>query len=278
MVRFDAYTATTMALKPSDVLPWLANAPGRTLRQGKGFHTFKERIAVIAPTGEELGSVSFGGRQGDRIMLEVKGDMTPSVVELLRGAAEHRCTRVDACADFDAPGAWDALLEPVLQVKADHKLYGEKRGDWEFPELGRTQYLGASSSAIRARLYEKGRQPEYRSHERFDWCRLEIEVRPAKDAKDQFSKLSPMEVWGASKWTRQLAAAVLHEHLDPHPPGTIRRDSNRDRALKFMSLQYGRHLVSLAEDLGGWDMLGRTLGEMVREEKARAERVRRAMS
>lgn len=278
MVRFDAYTATTMALKPSDVLPWLANAPGRTLRQGKGFHTFKERIAVLAPTGEELGSVSFGGRQGDRIMLEVKGDMTPSVVELLRDAAEHRCTRVDSCADFDAPGAWDALLGSVLQVKADHKLYGEKRGDWEFPELGRSQYLGASSSAIRARLYEKGRQPEYRSQERFDWCRLEIEVRPAKDAKDHYSKLSPTEVWGASKWTRQLAAAVLFEHLDPHPPGTIRRDSDRDRALKWMCNQYGAHLISLSADLGGWDVLGKTLEEMVREERELAERVRRAMS
>lgn len=278
MVRFDAYTATTCALKPTDVLPWLANGPGRTVHQGKGFHTFRERIAVRVPSGEEVGSVAYGGRQGDRIMIEVKGEMTPPVVELLRGAAEHRCTRVDACADFDAPGAWEALLEPVLKVKADHKLYGERRGDWEFPELGRTQYLGANSSAIRARLYEKGRQPEYRHLERWDLCRLEIQVRPAKEAKDEFSKLSPLEVWGASKWTRQLAAAVLNEHLDPHAPGTIRRDTNRDRALKWMSLQYGPHLVSLAEDLGGWDMLGRTLGEMVREEKARAERLRRTFS
>jgi hypothetical protein len=278
VVRFDAYTATTQALKPSDVLPWLANGTGRTVHQGKGFHTFKERIAVRAPSGDEIGSVAYGGCQGDRIMIEVKGEGTPAVVELLRAAAEHRCTRVDACADFDAPGAWEALLEPVLQVKAQHNLYGEKRGDWEFPELGRTQYLGANSSAVRARLYEKGRQPEYRHLERWDLCRLEVQVRPAKDAKAEYSTLGPLEVWGASKWTRQLAAAVLHEHLDPHPPGTIRRDSNRDRALKWMALQYGPHLVSLADDLGGWDVLGLTLGEMYREEKARVERFRRAMS
>jgi hypothetical protein len=277
MVRFDAYTATTSALTPSDVLPWLANGVGRTVHQGKGFHTFKERIAVKDASGQEIGSVAFGGLQGDRIMLEVKGEYTPEVVERLRDAADHKCTRVDACADFDAPGAWERLLEPVLQVKADHKLYGEKRGDWEYPELGRTQYLGANSSAVRARLYEKGRQPEYRHLERWNLCRLEVQVRPAKDAKSEYSKLGPLEVWGASKWTRQLAAAVLEEHLDPHPPGTIRRDSNRDRALKWMALQYGPHMLSLAKDLGGWDMLGLTLGEMYREEKEKAERAKTFM-
>lgn len=275
MVRFDAYTATTNALKPSDVLPWLANGIGRTVHQGKGFHTFKERLAIKDASGQELGSVSYGGRQGDRIMVEVKGEATPEVVERLRGAAEHRCTRADACADFDVPGAWESLLKPVLEVKAEHKLYGEKRGDWEFPEKGRTQYLGANSSPVRARLYEKGRQPEYRHLEMWNLCRLEVQVRPAKEAKSAYSKLSPLEVWGASRWTRQLAASVLQEHVDPHPAGTIRRDTTRDRALRWMALQYGPHLLSLADDLGGWDMLGRTLAEMVSEEQARAQRARR---
>jgi hypothetical protein len=274
MVRFDAYTATTEALKPSDVLPWFFEAAGASVKEGKGFHTFAERLAVRDGSGQEVGAVAFGGRQGDRIMVEVKGEHTPYVVERLRGAAPHRCTRADACADFDRPGAWDALLEPVLQVKAKHKLYGEKRGDWEFPELGRTQYLGANSSAVRVRLYEKGRQPEYRHLERWDLCRLEVQVRPAKEAKDAYSKLSPLEVWGASRFTRDLAATVLQEHVDPHPAGTVRRDTTRDRALRWMSLQYGPHLVSLADDLGGWEVLGLTLGEMVREEQARAARAR----
>jgi hypothetical protein len=279
VVRFDAYTATTQALKPGDVIPWFFEGGADcTVHEGRGFHTFKDRLAVRDGSGVEVGSVAYGGRQGDRIMVEVKGELSPMVVERLRSAAEHRCTRADACADFDAPGAWESLLAPVLKVKADHKLYGEKRGDWEFPELGRTQYLGANSSAVRARLYEKGRQPEYRHLERFDLCRLEVQVRPAKEAKEAYSKLGPLEVWGASKWTRELAAAVLQEHIDPHPAGTIRRDTTRDRALRWMALQYGPHLVSLAADLGGWDVLGLTLGEMYREEKARAERARRAVS
>ena len=151
MVRFDAYSATTMGLKPADVVGWMFSmAGGDTVHQGRGFHTFGERVSVKNHAGDEVGAVQWGGRQGERVMVEVKGERTPGVVERLRSACEHRCTRVDSCVDFERPGAFEELLGPVLEVKAAHRLYGEKRGDWEFPELGRTQYLGAPSSAIRA--------------------------------------------------------------------------------------------------------------------------------
>lgn len=267
-VRFDAYSATTQELKPDDVVPWLFRASD-TMQQGRGFHTFGHRVSINDSAGDQVGAVQWGGRQGERVMIEVKGERTPEVVERLRRAAEHRCTRSDVCADFERPGAFEELLEPVLRVKAAHGLYGERRGDWEFPELGRTQYLGASSSAVRARLYEKGRQPEYRHLGRHDLVRLEVQVRPQKDAKSEYSRLQPMEVWGASKWTRQLAAEVLEQHLDAHPPGTVRKDSKRDRALRFMVRQYGNHMVSLAADLGGWEVLGLTLREMLDEERGR---------
>lgn len=266
-VRFDAYTATTHALKPADVVPWLFRFPSDTMQEGRGFHTFGHRVSISDGSGDQVGAIQWGGRQGERVMVEVKGERTPEVVERLRSAAEHRCTRVDACIDFERPGAFEALLESVLRVKAEHKLYGERRGDWEFPELGRTQYLGANSSAVRARLYEKGKQPEFRHLDRFDLARLEIQVRPQKDAKSEYAKLAPVEVWGASKWTRELAVDVLEQHLDPHPPGTIRKDSKRDAALRFMVGQYGKHLTSLAADLGGWDVLGLTLQEMLKEQR-----------
>jgi DNA relaxase NicK len=269
-VRFDAYTATTTAAKPGDLLA-LLHRHGDQVRQGKGFHTFGERCAVVDECGDQVGYVQWGGRQGDRVMIEVKGERTPQVVEQLRAEVEqHRCTRVDSCLDVDRPGAFEALLGPVRQVKQEHGLYGERRGDWDdFPELGRTEYLGANSSAVRARLYEKGKQPEYRHCDRPDWARLEIQVRPAKDAKAEYSKLSALEVWGASKWTRQLAAMVLAEQLDAYPAGTVRRLSSRDQAMAWMVKQYGPHLVSLAADLGGWEVLGLTLGEMVREDLAK---------
>ena len=266
MVRFDAYTATTQALKPHDVIPWIFR-PGDTLKEGKGHHTFKDQLWVEDTWGDRVSSIQFGGRQGDRVMVEVKGERTPEVVERLRSAAEHRCTRVDSCADFDELGAFERLLEACTRAKADHRLYGEKRGDWDdHPELGRTFYLGAATSPIKSRLYEKGKQPGYAGMGKENWVRLELQVRPQKDAKQAYSTLSALDVWGASKWTRQLAAEVLQEHIDPHPPGTVRKETQRDRALRYMVRQYGSHLVSLAADLGGFDVMGLTLKEMLKEE------------
>lgn len=272
MLRFDAYTATTQAAKPADLVQLVADvvpvSEGWTLRQGKGFHTFGERIAFKGADGGEFASVSWGGRQGERAMIEVKGEHTPKAVEALRSRFPHRCTRVDSCADFDAPRAFQRLLRACQQVKRAHRIIGGKAGDWDdFPEKGRTLYLGAKTSPVRLRLYEKGKQPEYAHLARPNWARIEVQVRPAKEAKSEFAALSAQEVWGASKWSRDLAALVLAEHVDPHPAGTTYRLTERDAALRWMCKQYGAHLVSLADDLGGWDCLGLTLREMLREVK-----------
>lgn len=276
MVRFDGYTATAKGLDPGSVVGWLFR-PGDTVRQGRGFHTFRERVSVADASGSEVGSISYGGEvQGDRVMVEAKGERTPVVVEALRASAEHRCTRVDACADFDAPRAFSRLLRHVRQVKKAHSLYGEARGDWEdHPEKGRTQYLGADSSPVRARLYEKGLQPEYAHLGLVNWVRLELQVRPQKAAREAFSRLSPVEVWGASKWSRELAAACLEQHVDPHPAGTVYRLSDMDTKLRWMLRQYGPALIQLADDCGGWDVAGLTLREMLAE--LRAEKGRGAL-
>jgi hypothetical protein len=272
MLRFDAYTATATGVKTDDFFQVLADAGGigafDKISKGKGYFAFAERLGVRDETGTEWGSISWGGRQGDRVMIEVKGERTPKAVEALRTRFPHRCTRVDACADFDAPRAFERLYRACRSVKTAHRIIGGKAGDWDdFPEKGRTLYLGAKTSPVRMRLYEKGKQVEYVHLERPNWSRMEVQVRPAKEAKDEFSRLSPEEVWGASRWTRDLAAMVLKEHVDPHPAGTTWRVSERDTALAWMCKQYGAHLVSLADDLGGWDCVGLTLQEIFREQK-----------
>lgn len=272
MVRFDAYSATTKEANRDDLMSLLVDAGGteamHRVREGKGFHTFGKRLSVADETGTEWASVQWGGRQGDWAMLEVKGERTPGAVEALRQRFWHRCTRVDACADFDAPGAFERLQRACVAVKRKHRLWGEKRGDWEdHPEKGRTYYLGATSSTTRSRLYEKGLQPELAHLNMPDLVRLEVQVRPAKDAKEAFNSLSPVEVWGASGWSRELAGKVLGEHVDPHPAGTVYKLTERESALRWMCKQYGAHLVGLAQDLGGWECVGLTLREMLEEGK-----------
>lgn len=277
MLRFDAYTATATGVKTDDFMQVLMDAGGLAgmtkIVQGAGHHTFANRISVTDGTGTQWGSVSWGGRQADRLMIEVKGERTPKAVEALRSRFEHRCTRGDVCADFDAPRAFQRLYRQCRQVKKAHRVIGAKAGDWDdFPEKGRTMYLGAKTSPVRARLYEKGLQPEYAHLNRPDWVRLELQVRPAKDAKSTFAALEPADFWGASRWSRDLAAMALQNHVDPHPAGTMYRESDTDRAIRFMCRQYGAHLMSLFADLGSWECVGLTLRDKIHEEAAAKQR------
>lgn len=269
-LRFDAYSATTTEARRDDLLNLLWTR-GDEVRAGRGFHRFGERFAVVDPSGDEVGAVSSGGSHGERLLIEVKGERTPAVVEAIRGRYGHRCTRLDSCVDFERPGAFEELLAPVLAVKDEFDIFGEPRGDWTKPELGRTMYLGAPSSAVRFRLYEKGKQPQLRHLRRFDLVRAELEVRPKKEARDVFAAVSPSDAWGASRWTRALAGELLGQMLDPVPPGTVWKPTKRDQALRWLVRQYGAHLVSLAEDLGGWECVGLTLREMIAEEKKHAQ-------
>lgn len=267
LTRFDAYTATTRAATPQDLISMSWHL-GDKIRQGKGHHGFAERASFTDHTGSEGGSVSWGGTHGDLIMIEAKGERTPVIVERLRERFEHRCTRVDSCYDVEAPGAFERLLEPCLQVKKDYKLKGSKAGDWDdFPEDGRTLYIGANSSPVKLRLYEKGHQPEYRHANRPDWVRIELQVRPAKDAKDAYSRADSLSVWGASPWTRSIAGLVLAAELAPLPAGTVYKLSEQERALRFMCKQYGAHLIGLKNDLGTWEEVGKRLDEMIRKER-----------
>ena len=265
MVRFDGYSATTQAANHYQLVDLFG--PGFKTEQGRGFHSFGHRLSVRDDYNQEVGAVMWGGAHGDRTMIEVKGEHSPRVVEALRGAYPHRCTRGDACADFDAPGTFERLLGACVRVKANHRrLKGEKRGDWDdHPEDGRTFYLGAQTSPVRTRLYEKGKQREYEHLGRVDWCRLEIQVRPAKEAKTEFASLSALDFWGASAWSRELAAIVLAEHIDPHVAGTIWRKTSLEQRFHFCCKQYGATLLELYDELGSWECVGLTIKEKLLE-------------
>lgn len=263
MIRFDGYSATTTAANPYQLVDLFG--PGLEQKQGRGFHQFGHRIA-LSDARSEVGAVLWGGAHGERSMIEVKGERSPEVVERLRSAFPHGVTRMDACADFDAPGAFDALLEPLLHVKQEHRLKGRRDGDWEdFPELGRTQYVGSPQSVAMVRLYEKGKQPEYRHLERPDWVRAEVQVRPgSKETKLAYAKLSPSDAWGASAWSREYACLVLEDHVDPHPAGTTWRKSDLETRLSWLCRQYGPTLLELLGEVGNWECVGLTLGEAIK--------------
>lgn len=269
--RFDAYSATTRAATHEQAFGFLYKL-GDDVYQSKGMHGFAERVAAKDSTGSEVGYVMWGGSHGDRIMIEVKGERTPATVERIRQLEEHSVTRVDSCADFEAPDEFMRLYGIMKAVKEERQIYAQHLGDWEMPELGRTYWMGAKSSPVRCRLYEKGKQPEYRHLGRPDWARAEIQVRPQKEAKKGFASLTSDQVWGAARWTRDIAGHILAGHVNPHPAGTVYRLDSDEKALRWMCRQYGPRMLAAAEELGGWDLLGLTLREMCKEEE-RAKRL-----
>ena len=271
--RFDAYTATTTAMKAEEAFPMFFRL-GDEVKMTRGHNHFKERLAAVDSSGNEVGFVQWGGSHGDRIMIEVKGERTPSFVEKLREADQaHRCTRMDSCADFDQSGEFERLYGHLRSIKEQRDIYAQHLGDWDKPEMGRTYFMGAPSSAVRVRLYEKGKQPEYRHLNKPYWSRLEVQVRPATtEAKTKYSTLTADDAWGAGRWTRDIAGIVLQNHINPHPAGTTYRLTTDEAALRWMCKQYGSRLLNLADELGGWDVLGLTLGEMVKEEQQRRKR------
>lgn len=270
MPEFDAYSATSRAAKPEIFLGMLWK-PGFQVREGRGFHGFERRLSVKSEeTREEVGAVSFGGTHDDLVMVEAKGVWTPDLVQRIRQEVpEHNCTRVDSCHDIDVPGAWDELLAVMVDVKANHRIKGYKFGDWDdFPEDGRTLMLGATSSPVRVRMYEKGKQPEYRHACRENWVRVEAQVRPQKDAKQAYSRLSASEVWGAAKYTREIAARVFSLDAGVFPAGGVKKENDLERRLHWLTEQYAPTLLELREAVGSWECVGKSLEEMVKAQMA----------
>ena len=59
-------------------------------------------------------------------MFEVKGEHSQKAAEALRARFEHRVTRVDSCADFDAPGAFEALFGAIYRGQEGPAHHGRQ--------------------------------------------------------------------------------------------------------------------------------------------------------
>lgn len=275
LVAFDAYSATTCELTPEDMADIVMVGDDTIERGLYGHHQFEKRDVITDNGGNSVATVYYGGKtHGGRVMLDVKGHRTPDAVTSLRKVApSHRCTRVDSRMDFDCPGVFEKLLSPMMEIVDRKKLYSKPDGDWRnHPELGRTQYAGSPKSAVRVRLYEKGKEPSQRYLCRADWTRLEIQIRPKDIAREIFAKASPIDAWGAAEWTRELAGKILEQKILPLKAEAVKLPSVDEAKLRWMCKQYGAPLVSLLHhhqgDLEAFGLsISRVLGEVQQEDR-----------
>lgn len=264
-VRFDWYAAT-IADDPGHVLALLSEGLGAEVTNGTARHGYEYGYDLRAG-GSVVARVLAGGKNGFPHAW-ASSDDTDRFVQVVRGAwpEAHRVTRFDASEDFDGPGTWDRLYGVALNLADDRRLKIDQAGDWHRLEDGRTFYIGGRKSATFARLYEKGKQmrglggPGAEAISP-DLVRLELEARPDGRARYWAAQCDPVEAYGLSSWSQELARLVYGVDVD-RVHIRERRESDDARALRWMVLQYGEHLDRLAAELGGWANAGLHLRDM----------------
>lgn len=264
-MRFDWYQATI----PEDsrvlvgALRELVDGGGE-VETGPGRHNYHQSFTVRNCDGERVAMVLAGGPNGHP-NATASGGFTDRFVELVRDKwPAHRVTRFDAAEDFCAPGSFEELEGVCRGVAMAMRVKGRAIVPDDVAE-GRTYYMGSASSDVRVRLYDKTAEarrflPVERHHEiPENWSRLEAQIRPRKEWKSYAAQATPEQAWGFSGWTTALASQALSLSLE-RITMQANRESDDQRAYRYLLIQYGPLLQRLAQEQG-WEMLGRTMGD-----------------
>jgi hypothetical protein len=265
-MRFDWYQATIPEhhLTIIDAFQSLL-VPGSSVDVGRGRHNYHESFTIKDKAGDRVALVLAGGPNGYPNVTS-SGLMAEKASKLIRSRwPEHAVTRMDAAEDFSDVGAFEMLEAVCRDVTKSHGVKGRAIVP-DDPADGRTYYMGAPSSDVQARLYDKGAElrkklPEARHHEVPEaLTRLEVQVRPRKEWRKSAAKLTSCQVWGFSGWSSELARKAFQMELE-RIEMQAGRETAFERTHRYMLRQYGNHLRMLFEDFGSWDLVGRNLGE-----------------
>lgn len=170
----------------------------------------------------------------------------------------HSVTRVDvaidACFTFSASGlSTGVVLAACVDVAVAHQLSTTMLGDWSGrDQSGRTLYIGSAKSALRARVYEKGRQPDTLPADP-DWLRFELVYRPKGQAlRQQASFLTPYDIAASFPAFYEIVKTYYHDLDDLAIPVRLSETYDRhnldvDRALDHMFTQYKKCLRAKCE-------------------------------
>jgi len=184
--------------------------------------------------GYLLGRVYFGGREDVHVVsTSSAADQARRAVVRRDGAA--RTSRVDTRVDTLVPFEdLRGVCEGVAGMKA-RLTYMESRQGGE--STGRTLYVGAPSSAVRVRVYEKWLAAPGQYVEGTN--RVEVQLRPPSRAKEMVSGWAPAETFCASQLTRRLAGELGTDVAHPGSLQKSRGTPDLEETMRAMRDQYG---------------------------------------
>lgn len=212
---------------------------------------------LVDRTGHVLVTVLSGGQNG-RPNVYASGSRAPAVAECIRRHWSHRPSRVDVKCDLGAPGLFEELRSHAFTFADRLGLHPPKEQRNNHPDQGDTIYLGSRQSQVFLRVYqpglkraqEEGRTGEAITIEERQAVRIEMEFKPQKPRAKHFAAtLSPAQMWGVGGWAASYASEVFAMDVQPISISE-RRESNRNRALRFMASQYRAHLADLLRECG----------------------------
>lgn len=156
---------------------------------------------------------------------------------------------IDACFSAASSGLTPGVvLAGCVDVAVAHRLGTTMLGDWSGrDESGRTLYIGSAKSAVRVRVYEKGRQPDTLPADP-DWLRFELVYRPkGQQLRRAASVLTPYDVAANHPAFAEIIRTYYHDVSDLSVPVQLfevvsRHQTDVDRALEHMFFQYQKSL------------------------------------
>lgn len=251
----------TIPEDPAEIYEVLAGTLGAELVPGRGFNGY-HRSMGISRDGETLAKVAFGGPNGWPNIV-TSGAATDDVEPVLRSAWDRQeVTRMDSAQDFDSEGGYDRVRAVLVDLHERSRLTKMEVESTKRGVRSRTTYLGSPTSRVRVRLYEKGMFEHQLGNEDASsgWFRLELQVRPTgQEARLNAASLDAVETWGCSRWSQELAQAVMGLDVE-QVTMRIKREPDYMRAINALQRQYGATLEAALKVEGSWDAVGRLLG------------------
>lgn len=273
MAAFDWYQATVPASVDDVLEACMGLSGGSWLVHSKGMNGYAHATSIDSPDGL-LGKVWHGGTHEKPHAL-FTGDQAEAGSQCIRASfPEHFVSRADPRMDFIDATAYDRIEAVMADVARSNRVKVGMQGDHKVRMEGRTFELGAPSSAVRERLYEKTAEqkakfafdPVRLSAVPEDWVRLEAQIRPqTREAKLRFATIEPVAAMGSSAWLRAVWLGVVGSELAPVQVGKPWRQSDDDRAWSFLLAQYGGLLTRKLQDHGSWACLGEQIGQDLAE-------------
>lgn len=272
------YYASTVTDTPLNIMAISKDILGGIWMPAKsGQHGYKAKAFLQDEMETTRATLLYEGNRGAYPHVYASSDNSIPLSEMLRNYYydRHIVTRIDVCEDYDnGAEGYDSLSAKLVSYANRRGLKINAVGDWltEHHKDGRTLYIGAPTSPARVRLYEKGKQIagawirqgiQPPSSISLDWVRLELQYRPqTRKAKRLMSEVNPEDVWGATKWTQEVANKIADMDI-PRIDVSEVRQSNLDGGYNWLIKQYKHILKAKAVELGGWNALGLDIGDNI---------------